>query len=85
VRDAVGERVGLAGAGAGDDEKRLRPALRRFALARVEPFEGCRGGHGRHYRLLLYILPVPQDVGPAIPIRLLERLRLLLANRFESC
>ena len=58
MRDAVRERVGLAGAGAGDHEEWPLVRLRRFALAHVEPFKGRRSRHCRNYRLLLYILPV---------------------------
>src|SRR6266850_4815578 len=60
MRDPVGERVGLAGARAGDDEQRLRARLRGFALPGIEAFEGRRGAHRRDYRPMLYKLPVPR-------------------------
>ena len=68
VRDAVRERVGLAGAGAGDDQQRPRaeqaPSSSRVAkaggcaLGGIEPVESGYVCHEPHYRRLLVISPV---------------------------
>jgi len=47
VRDAVRERVGLAGARTGDDQQRCITCARGFALPRVELVERVEGPHGR--------------------------------------
>jgi hypothetical protein len=46
VRDAVREGVGLAGAGAGDDEERPLRRLRGRALALVQLLERIDRSHG---------------------------------------
>jgi hypothetical protein len=53
VGDAGGERLGLAGAGAGDDEQRAALMDHRLALLRVEPLEQPvhrRPGRSQHGR-----------------------------------
>jgi hypothetical protein len=59
MRHPVRERIRLAGARAREDEQRLAPGKRGFALPGIEAIESGRGAHGRHYRLGLYKLPVP--------------------------
>src|SRR3954470_15988281 len=49
MRDAVRERIGLAGAGAGDDEERRRAMTRRRALRGVQFFELVRHLHAADY------------------------------------
>ncbi len=44
VRDAVGERVGLAGAGAGDDQQRSAVSLRARTVLHRESLLSVQGG-----------------------------------------
>src|SRR4051812_22702136 len=66
VRDAMRERIGLTGAGAGDDQQRtgakfgVIPTLAEACsgeLRRVEAFENRYRRHGVNYRTLLDVYP----------------------------
>ena len=70
MRHPVRERVGLAGAGAGDDEQRPGPegtVLVTLAipggprLGGIQAVEGGCDVHSRHYRRYLYESPVPGE------------------------
>ena len=65
MRHAVRERVGLAGAGAGENQERPGAMARRRALRAVQSFELVRYLHAG---MILYIRPVPEiGVRPGLP------------------